>query len=112
MVAVNELPLSVSTAPLVLVLIESMVTLLHLMWVYSMEEELTGEAMGPVGLPLVTVGELHMMVMTCSMMSSQILVKSLKVWEIMNHTHQLIVVLILVTMVDIMTIVREKNVTA
>jgi hypothetical protein len=84
--------------------------LLHLMWVYIKEKELM--AMAPGVLLLATSGVMHMKVITYIMKSFQIMMKSLTVWEIMNHILPHVGVLFFVTMVVPMPIVREKIVIA
>jgi hypothetical protein len=110
--AANDMLVLVSMTNTLLELIAGVANLLHLMWVYIMEKDLTGVAMAPKGLPLATCGVLHMMVITYIMMSFQIVVMSLMAWENMNHTLHLAVVLSLVTMVVPMTGVSEKTVIA
>ena len=66
-------------------------------------------AMTPVCWPLTTDGELHMMVMRCTMMSFQIKEKSWTALGIMNHTPHIVVALDWVTMVVPTTVVSHPD---
>jgi hypothetical protein len=110
--AANELLVLVAMTNMLLELITGMANLLHLRWVYIMENELMGVAMAPGGLLLAIGSVLHMMLITYIMMSFEIMMKSLTVWENMNHILHHVGVLFLVTMVVPMPVVREKIVIA
>jgi hypothetical protein len=105
--ATNELLVLVSMTNTLLELIAGVANLLHLRWVYIMEKEIMGVVMAPGGLLLATGGVLHMMLITYIMMSFQIMMKSLTVWENMNHILHHVGVPFLVTMVVPMPVVRE-----
>ena len=95
----GELQVAVLMVPLLVVLNRGEVTLLHPMIMGCMEEKLAGEAMASAGSPQITGNELHMVVMTCTMKSSQITTMCMLRWWMMRHIPRLIVVLFLVTMV-------------
>ena len=101
----GELQVDVLMVPLLVVLNRGEVTLLHPMIVGCMEEKLSGEAMVSAGSPQITDDKLHMVVMTCTVKSSQITTMSMLRWWMMSHIPRLVVVLFLFTMVVPMMVV-------
>ena len=81
----GELQVAMLMVLLLVVLNRGEVTLLHPMMVGCGEEKLAGKSMAPTGSLQITGVELHMVVMRCTMKSSQITTMSMLRWWMMSH---------------------------